>query len=86
MRRSRAIIGGSHRLRAGVVLLGASMLTGCPSAVAIRVPHAGPDTACVAFRWLNSSLAARSRAKVVAQHQQEIVAFLEGDARRGAAR
>jgi hypothetical protein len=34
MRRSRAIIGGSHRLRAGVVLLGASMLTGCPSAVA----------------------------------------------------
>ncbi len=47
MLRSRAMIGGSHWLRAGVVLLGAIILTGCASALAIRVPKAGPDTACI---------------------------------------
>jgi hypothetical protein len=34
-------------MRAGVVLLGALILTGCASAVAFRIPQAGPDTACV---------------------------------------
>jgi predicted acylesterase/phospholipase RssA len=29
------------------VLLGALMLTGCASAVALRVPKAGPDMACI---------------------------------------
>jgi hypothetical protein len=33
--------------RAGAVFLSALVLTGCASAVAIRVPQAGPDTACV---------------------------------------
>jgi hypothetical protein len=47
MRRSRAIIGGSPWRRASGVLLGALVVTGCASAVAIRVPQAGPDTACV---------------------------------------
>jgi Patatin-like phospholipase len=47
MRRSRAIIREATWPRAGVVLLAALVLTGCASAVAIRVPQAGPDTACV---------------------------------------
>jgi hypothetical protein len=47
MRRSRAIIREATWPRAGVVLLTALVLTGCASAVAIRVPQAGPDTACV---------------------------------------
>jgi hypothetical protein len=33
--------------KAGIMLLGALVVTGCASAVAIRVPHAGPETACV---------------------------------------
>jgi hypothetical protein len=48
MGRSRRVIGRALWSRAGVVLLGALSLTGCASASAIRVPHAGPDTACVA--------------------------------------
>jgi hypothetical protein len=47
MRRSRAMIGGFPWARAGVVLLCAVILTGCASAVAFRVPKAGPDTACI---------------------------------------
>jgi hypothetical protein len=47
MRRSRALIRGFFRLKPVVVLLGAFALTGCASAVAIRVPQAGPDAACV---------------------------------------
>ncbi|MGH8065306.1 MAG: patatin-like phospholipase family protein [Candidatus Entotheonellia bacterium] len=47
MRSSRAIIPEATWPRAGGVLLVALMLTGCASAVAIRVPHAGPDMACV---------------------------------------
>src|SRR5262245_48327938 len=47
MRRSQAIIRGFPWARAGVVLLGALVVTGCASAVAIRVPPAGPETACV---------------------------------------
>jgi hypothetical protein len=46
MRRSRAIIRQATWPRTGVVLLAALVLTGCASAVAIRVPQAGPDTAC----------------------------------------
>jgi hypothetical protein len=41
------MIRGFFWLKAGVVLLGALVLTGCASAVAIHVPKAGPDTACV---------------------------------------
>src|SRR5688572_21721998 len=47
MRRSRALIRGFFWLKAGVVLLGALVLTGCASSVAFRVPQAGPDTVCV---------------------------------------
>jgi Patatin-like phospholipase len=47
MRRSRAIVGESSWPRAGVVLLCALVLTGCASALAVRVPQAGPDTACI---------------------------------------
>ncbi len=47
MRCSRAIIPEATWPRAGVVLLVALVLTGCASAVAIRVPQAGPDTACI---------------------------------------
>ena len=47
MLRSRTMIGGSPWPRAGVVLLCAVILTGCASAVAVRVPPAGPDSACV---------------------------------------
>ena len=47
MLRSRAMIGGSAWSRAGVVLLCAVILTGCASAVAFRVPKAGPDTVCI---------------------------------------
>jgi len=47
MRRSRAMIGGSPWPRAGVVLLCAVILTGCASALAIRVPKAGPNTVCI---------------------------------------
>jgi Patatin-like phospholipase len=47
MRRRRAMSGGSHWLRAGVVLLGAVLLTGCDSDSVFRVPQAGPDTACI---------------------------------------
>jgi len=48
MRRSRAIIRKATWPRAAIVLLGALVVTGCASAVAIRVPQAGPETACVA--------------------------------------
>jgi Patatin-like phospholipase len=44
---SQAIIPEATWPRAVVVLLAALLLTGCASAVAIRVPKAGPDTACV---------------------------------------
>jgi hypothetical protein len=44
---SRAIIPEATWPRAGVVLLAALVLTGCASAVAIRVPEASPDTACI---------------------------------------
>src|SRR5262245_49855020 len=47
MRRSRTIIREATWPRAGVMLLVALVLTGCASAVAIRVPQAGPETACV---------------------------------------
>jgi hypothetical protein len=45
MRRSRRMIGRALWSRAGVVLLGALVVAGCASAVAIHVPQAGPDTA-----------------------------------------
>jgi hypothetical protein len=48
MLRSRAMIGGSSWPRAGVVLLCAVILTGCASAVAIRVPF----PFAVGERWL----------------------------------
>src|SRR5215831_12325363 len=44
---SRAIVRRSPWPRAGVVLLYALVLTGCASAVALRVPRAGPDAACI---------------------------------------
>ena len=44
---NRAMTGRFPWPRAALVLLGALVLTGCASAVAIRVPKAGPDTACV---------------------------------------
>jgi hypothetical protein len=47
MQPSQRMIGGSPWRRAGVVLLGALVLTGCASALAVRVPRAGPDTACI---------------------------------------
>ena len=47
MRRSRRMIGGALCPRAGVVLLSALMLTGCASALVVRVPQAGPETACI---------------------------------------
>jgi patatin-like phospholipase len=47
MRCSRMMIGGASWPRAGVVLLGALLLTGCASAVAIRVPKEGTETACI---------------------------------------
>jgi Patatin-like phospholipase len=47
MRHGRAIMQGVTWPGAALVLLGALVLTGCASAVAIRVPQAGPDTACV---------------------------------------
>jgi hypothetical protein len=48
MDQPRRVIGRTVWARAGVILLGALVLTGCASAVAIRVPQAGPETACVA--------------------------------------
>jgi predicted acylesterase/phospholipase RssA len=47
MRWNRAMIRGFFWLKAGVGLLGALVFTGCASAVAIRVPKAGPDMGCV---------------------------------------
>jgi hypothetical protein len=47
MRRSRRKIGRALWPRAGVVLLGALVLTGCASAIAIHVPQAGPEVACI---------------------------------------
>jgi Patatin-like phospholipase len=47
MLRSGAIIREAPWPMAGVLLLGALLLTGCASALAIRVPKAGPDTACI---------------------------------------
>jgi hypothetical protein len=47
MRGSRAIIRQARWSRAAIVLLGALVLTGCASALAVRVPKAGPDTACI---------------------------------------
>jgi hypothetical protein len=47
MRCSRRMIGGASWPRADVVLLGALVLTGCASALVIRVPKAGPETACI---------------------------------------
>ncbi|MGH8064592.1 MAG: patatin-like phospholipase family protein [Candidatus Entotheonellia bacterium] len=47
MMHNRAMIGGSLWPRAAILLLGALMLTGCASAVAFRVPKAGPGTTCV---------------------------------------
>jgi hypothetical protein len=41
------MIRGFFWLKAGVVLLGALVVTGCASAVAFRIPQAGPDTACI---------------------------------------
>src|SRR5262245_22430566 len=48
MDQPRRVIGRTFWARAGVILLGALVLTGCASAVAIRVPQARPETACVA--------------------------------------
>jgi predicted acylesterase/phospholipase RssA len=48
MLHNRAMMGGSLWPRTAIVLLGALVLTGCASAVAFRVPQAGPDMACVA--------------------------------------
>jgi hypothetical protein len=48
MGQSGRVIGRAFWARASVVLLGALVVTGCASAVAIRVPQAGPETACVA--------------------------------------
>jgi predicted acylesterase/phospholipase RssA len=47
MMHNRAMTGRFPWPRAALILLGALVLTGCASAVAIRVPKAGPDTACV---------------------------------------
>jgi hypothetical protein len=47
MPHDRAIMQGVTWPGAALVLLGALVLTGCASAVAIRVPQAGPDMACV---------------------------------------
>jgi hypothetical protein len=47
MEHRRRILGRALWARLGVVLLGALVVTGCASAVAIRVPQAGPETACV---------------------------------------
>jgi hypothetical protein len=47
MRRSRAIVREAMWPRAAIVLLGALVLTGCASALAVRVPKAGPDMACI---------------------------------------
>ena len=47
MRHNRAMTGRFLWPRAALVLLGALMLTGCASAVVVRVPKAGPETACV---------------------------------------
>ena len=47
MHHDRAICGGFPWPRAALVLLGALVLTGCASAVAVRLPPAGPDSACV---------------------------------------
>ncbi len=47
MRHSRAIMRGSRGRGPASCYLGAVVLTGCASSVAIRVPQAGPDTACV---------------------------------------
>jgi patatin-like phospholipase len=47
MWRRRRMIGTAFWSRASVVLLGALVVTGCASAVAIRVPQAGPDIACI---------------------------------------
>ena len=43
MRCSRRMIGRALGPRAGMVLLSALMLTGCASALAVRVPKAGPE-------------------------------------------
>ena len=47
MRHNRAMTGRFLWPRAALVLLGALMLTGCASAVVVRVPKAGPETTCV---------------------------------------
>ena len=47
MRHNRAMTGKFLWPRAALVLLGALMLTGCASAVVVRVPKAGPETTCV---------------------------------------
>jgi hypothetical protein len=47
MRHHRAMTGRCLWPRAALVLLGALMLTGCASAVALRVPKAGPETTCI---------------------------------------
>ncbi|MGH8064488.1 MAG: hypothetical protein ACRERE_04475 [Candidatus Entotheonellia bacterium] len=47
MLHNRAMTGRFPGPRAAIVLLGALVLTGCASAVAIRVPQAGPETTCV---------------------------------------
>src|SRR5262245_50196882 len=44
---NRAITGRYPWPRAAVVVLGALVLTGCASAIAVRVPKASPETACV---------------------------------------
>jgi hypothetical protein len=47
MLRSRTIVGSAPWSRAALVVLSALILTGCASALAVRVPKAGPDTACI---------------------------------------
>src|SRR5688572_4742168 len=47
MRGSRRMIGRILWSRASILLLGVLLLTGCASALAIRVPKAGPETACI---------------------------------------
>jgi hypothetical protein len=41
------MVGRAFWSRVGLVLLGALVVTRCASAIAVRVPQAGPDTACL---------------------------------------
>ena len=112
MRRSRVMTRGFFWLKAGIVLLGALVLTGCASAVAYasqkpprETPVLTPEETLTAeyetffasyqeqlsqdfesallwrqllsFRWLNSSLAARSLAEVMIQRLLGLTTFAD---------